>query len=152
MHKPKRGRPPIGRKAMTAAQRQAKRRAKLRQAAKLAQELREGRPPPYQPPHGYNPAKEKLLKEGHVFERARREAGFEQGVFVDGAFLDSRNVVEMAKMPKAERERFLEQARRLGKDLAVSAVVHYMEMMRISVADLEASEKPAGERFRSAGA
>ena len=46
MKPPKRGRPPIGRKAMTDAQRQAKRRAKQRQEAKLAKELRDGRPLP----------------------------------------------------------------------------------------------------------
>jgi hypothetical protein len=141
MQKPKRGRPPIGRKAMTAAQRQAKRRAKLRQEAKLAKERRDGRPAAYQPPHGYNPAKQKLQVEGHVFERARREAGFEEGVFVDGAFVGSREVITMAAMPKKERERFLDQERRRGKDFAVSAVAHYMDVMRVSVDELLADER-----------
>ena len=135
MPKPKRGRPPIGRKAMTPAQRQAKRRAKLRQEAKLVKELREGRPT-YEPPPGYNKAKEKLRAEGHEFERARAAAGFEFGVFVDGAFVFSSDVITMAEMPRKERERFLDQERQRRKDFAVGAVAHYMQVMRVTVDDL----------------
>jgi len=32
-----------------------------------------------QPPKGYGAAKAKLQAQGHVFERARSEAGFEEG-------------------------------------------------------------------------
>jgi hypothetical protein len=60
----KRGRKPIGRKAMTAAERQARRRAKLRKIAKDAlrrsDEYRRAPGEVSPPPHGYNKAKAKL--------------------------------------------------------------------------------------------
>ena len=72
------GRPPIRRKAMTPAQRQARHREKLRRLAKeetaaamIGRRL-------YQPPHGHGRAKERLLGVGHTFERARSEFGFEE--------------------------------------------------------------------------
>ena len=131
---PKRGRPPIGHKAMTPAQRQAKRRAKLRQEAKLVKELREGRPT-YQPPPGYNKAEEKLRAEGtNSSGRGQRRASF--GDFVDGAFVFSSDVITMAEMPRKERERFLDQERQRRKGFAVGAVAHYMQVMRVTVDDL----------------
>ena len=82
---------------MTAAQRQARRRKRLRKAkdARLQRA--------YQPPHGYGRAKSQLLAQGHCFERARREFGFEEGVFVDGAFLGTLEVIRLAELPPQER-------------------------------------------------
>jgi hypothetical protein len=70
----KRGRHPIGRKATTAAERDCGRphgsSRGERQAAGIGT---------CQPPKGYGAAKAKLQAQGHVFERARSEAGFEEG-------------------------------------------------------------------------
>ena len=66
---------------MTAAERQARRRARLREAARqqLLGERRAAGIGTCQPPKGYGAAKAKLQAQGHVFERARSEAGFEEG-------------------------------------------------------------------------
>ena len=77
----KRGRPPIGKKAMTDAQRQARWRKRKLETA-LEGQRRAGR----QPPYGYGKAKETLLAEGHKFTRVHDSFGEEfGGVFVDGA-------------------------------------------------------------------
>jgi hypothetical protein len=133
MKKPKRGRPPPGRKAMTAAERQARRRKRVREAetARLAQDEPLARRP-YQPPHGYPLAKERLLAEGHRFERARHEFGFEEGVFVDGAFLSSDEVIALAALPPSERQRRLTVLRHASKDFACDAVEGYLAALQVS--------------------
>src|SRR6516225_1071610 len=100
MKRPRRGRPPLGRRPMTAAQRQARRRERLRKA-KAEREAQEGKRRAYQPPYGYNRAKEQLINAGHHFQRARREFGFEEGVFVDGAFISSYEVIALAELAPA---------------------------------------------------
>jgi hypothetical protein len=136
MRAPRRGRPPLGRKAMTDAERQAKRRVRIKHEAKLAKELQTGRPPLFQPPHGYPKAKEQLQKAGHEFWRARREWGHEEGVFVDGAFVSSRDVIMLADMPEAERQQWLDQQRMDWKDFSIGDVVSFMAMMRVSLDEL----------------
>jgi hypothetical protein len=71
---------PIGRKAMTPAERLARRRARLQEAARqqLLGERQAAGIGTCQPPKGYGAAA-KLQAQGHVFERARSEAGFEEG-------------------------------------------------------------------------
>jgi hypothetical protein len=77
----KRGRRPLGRKAMTAAQRQAKRRAKLRNIAR--QQLTAAkRAPPTSRRRDINKPRRSCSRKVTTFERARREFGFEEGVFV----------------------------------------------------------------------
>jgi hypothetical protein len=127
----KRGRPPVYRTAMTAAERQARRREKLRKAAQQAA-AEAGAYRAYQPPHGYGKAKATLQAHGHHFERARREFGFEEGVFVDGAFLGTDEVIALAKLPKAEREQRLAEHRLARKDDACGAVASYMAALRVS--------------------
>ena len=63
---------------MTAAERQARRRARLREAARQRRlgERQAAGIGTCQPPKGYGAAKAKLQAQGHVFERARSEAGF----------------------------------------------------------------------------
>ena len=126
---PRRGRPPIGRRAMTAAERQARWRKRLRKAeAERQQPERRA----YQPPHGYERAKAQLLAQGHHIERARREYGFEEGVFVDGAFLDTLMVIQLAELPPQERQRRLAEGRRDGKEFACNAVRGYMAALQVS--------------------
>jgi hypothetical protein len=129
----KRGRPPLGRKAMTAAQRQARRRQRLREQLREQQEQPARRL--HQPPHGYPQAKAQLQADGHQFERARREFGFEEGVFVDGAFLGSLEVIDLAKRSPRERARWLAE-RRLDHQDACRAVEGYMEVLRVSLDEL----------------
>ena len=100
----KRGRPPLGRKAMTAAQRQARRRERVRKQQQQAMTR------PYQPPPGYGAAKRALRAAGHRFELARMEWGFEGGTFVDGVFLDTSEVMYLAELSPREREQQLAEA------------------------------------------
>jgi hypothetical protein len=130
----KRGRPPIGRKAMTAAERQARWRKRLLQEAEAARQQPERRAD--QPPYGYERAKAQLLTEGRHFERARREFGFEEGVFVDGAFLGTPTVIRLAELPPQERQRLLAEGRRDGKNFACNAVRGYMEALQVSLDEL----------------
>jgi hypothetical protein len=111
----KRGRHPLGRKAMTAAERQ---------------------PRPYQTAHGYEKAKAELQTLGHRFEHARREFGFEEGVFVDGALINSLAVIELAKLSPGDRQQQLAEARKDNKDFACSAVASYMRAMWVSLDEL----------------
>jgi hypothetical protein len=60
-------------------------------------------------------AKETLLAAGHCFERARHEFGFEEGVFLDGAFLSSADVIAMADISPHERKERLAKARCMTK-------------------------------------
>ena len=120
---------------MTAAQRQARRRERLRKA-KAEREAQEGKRRAYQPPYGYNRAKEQLINAGHHFQRARREFGFEEGVFVDGAFLGSGEVIALAELAPAERQQRLAKARHDWKDLACGSVKSYMDMMQVSLDEL----------------
>jgi hypothetical protein len=117
---------------MTAAERQVRRRQKLKRE-ELERRHQEGQRRAYQPPYGYNRAKEQMIREGHEFERARRDWGFEEGVFVDSAFLSSSEVIELAAMPRQERVARIIDSRRLGKDFACSAVRAYMECMHVSL-------------------
>jgi hypothetical protein len=84
----RRGRPPIHRKAMTAAQRQARRREKLKKLAKIAHPPKKKMGEPSRPPVGYGRVKHEMMAQGHQFEAARREFGFEEGLFLDGALVD----------------------------------------------------------------
>jgi hypothetical protein len=135
---------------MTAAERQARRRRRLRAEARAAERERLARDDPFgrrvsQPPHGYARAKEVLMAAGHVFERARREAGFEEGLFVDGAFLSTDEVIGLAGLSARERRDRLAELRRDTKDFAVGAVEHYMAILRVSLDEL-------GERAGRRGA
>jgi hypothetical protein len=126
----KRGRPPLGRKAMTAAQRQAKRRGILRTKARRAQGRR-----PYQPHPDYPDAKTQMRTE-HTFLSARREFGHEWGVFVDGALLSTQEVIELANLPRAERFQRLAEERQKRKSDACHEVVHYMRALHVTFEEL----------------
>ena len=93
----------------------------------------------YQPPHGYAQAKDTLIRQGHSFERARRDWGFEWGVFVDGAYLESGAAMQLVDMPPAERREYLAKERAVSKDLACAAVRSLMRDLRVTVADLRAT-------------
>jgi hypothetical protein len=150
MKLPKRGRPPLGRKAMTAAERQARRRERLREAEN-ARRREQGQPlahRPSQPPHGYGRAKEQLIAEGHHFERARREFGFEEGTFVDGAYLGSSDVIDLAALPLEERQQRLAEARHATKDFACGAVEQYMAALHVSRDELIESRQRRDELER----
>ena len=110
----KRGRPPIGKKAMTAAQRQARwRRRKLETALEGQHRAN------LQPPYGYRMAKETLIKEGHKFTRVHDSFGEEfGGVFVDGAYLSTLDVIALAKLSPPECKQQLAEARRDTKGFA----------------------------------
>jgi hypothetical protein len=43
----------------------------------------------------------------HLSKRTSK-AGFEEGVFVDGAFMDVREVIDLAELPRQKRERRLD--------------------------------------------
>jgi hypothetical protein len=90
------------------------------------------------PAHGYQPAKQKMLAEGHTFERTRDEWGFEFGIFVDGALVDSGEVVHLATLPKTEREKVLAETRLRSKDFACHAVKCYMDALHVSFDELAA--------------
>jgi hypothetical protein len=123
--KTKRGRPPIHRKAMTAAQRQARHRLKVK-----------GQRQRYQPPPGYYDAKAKLIEQRHEFERARREWGHEEGVFVDGAFMSSNEVIRLSKLSGSEARIRIAQIRVETKSDACGMVAAYMELMHVSFEEL----------------
>jgi hypothetical protein len=58
------------------------------------------------------------------------------GTFVDGAYLSTSAVMELAELPPRERQQRIDEARRTGKWAACEAVEAYMERMRVSLADL----------------
>jgi hypothetical protein len=123
---------------MTAAERQARRRTRLREAE--AERLRQQRQEPprrrYQPPHGYGRAKEQLIAQGRCFERARREFGFEEGVFIDGAFCGSSEVIALADLPPREQQQWLAERRHTEKNFACYAVMGYMNSLQVSLDEL----------------
>jgi hypothetical protein len=114
--------------------------------------MAQGSPRPYQPAHGYPKAKEHLLKDGHKFERARGEWGFEEGVFVDGAFVNSGEIVHLATLPKTERKKVLAENRLRNKDFACNAVRSYMAEMRVSLDELAAAIAERLQPYRKTGA
>jgi hypothetical protein len=133
---------------MTAAERQARRREKLKTLAKLREADRlalSGRDLRYRPPHGYAQAKEKLIAQRHVFEHARRQFGFEGGVFVDGAFLETHEVIELAKLTTEECRRRLADRRRETKDFACSAIKGYMAALHVTMDELTRSERQVND-------
>ena len=151
MRRPKRGRPRIGRRAMTNTQRQARWRKRKREteAARPSQQEQELLRRAYQPPFGYGRAKQQLIDQGHQFARARREFGFEEGVFVDGALLGSRQVIALAEQSPHERQQWLAEQRRATKVFACNSVQQYMELMRVSLDELITAakgRKPRHER------
>jgi hypothetical protein len=121
---------------MTSAERQARYRKRLKEAAKRRAEALSETRRTYQPPRGYSKAKAQLQAAGHDFERARREFGFEQGVFVDGAFLGSHEVIVLADLSPRERQQRLAEVRRTHKDDACVAVQGYMTALRVSLDEL----------------
>jgi hypothetical protein len=123
---------------MTNAERQAKRRKKLRDMARqrLIADKQAADIGTYQPPKGYQQAKTKLQQQGHSFERARREFGFEEGTFIDGAFVLTREVIALVDLPASERQQWLADQRQRWKNFAVAAVMSYMKAMRVSVDEL----------------
>jgi hypothetical protein len=118
---------------MTAAERQARRRQRMREAEVARQREKRGLSArPYQPPHGYGKAKEQLIAAGHRFERARRDFGFEEGTFLDGAFLGSSEVIALASLSPPERKRQLAEIRQARKEDACDAVVGYMAALHVT--------------------
>jgi hypothetical protein len=132
------GRPPIGRKAMTGAQRQARHREKLRQKQAERRRLQAGKSArAYQPPHGYQQAKDKLIAQGHVFTRVHDDLGREfGGVFVDGAYVSTHEVITLAELSAQERRQRLTEERRKTKNFACEALEAYMEEMQVSREEL----------------
>jgi hypothetical protein len=108
---------------MTAAQKQARYRKRLKEAAKKrAAELAAARLL-YQPPVGYSRAKQRLIEAGHQFKRIHDAFGREfGGVFVDGAYMATLEVIALADMAPGERKQRLAKARRAHKDVACDAV------------------------------
>ena len=104
----------IGRKAMTPAQRQAS-AAQAAAGGQARKELREGRPTISR--HRLQQGEREARAEGHEFERARAAAGFEFGVFVDGAFVFSSDVITMAEMRERSASGFLIRS---GSDVRTS--------------------------------
>ena len=74
--------------------------------------------------------------QGHHFERARRDWGFEEGVFIDGALMGTLEVVKLAELSPPEQRRVLAEHRRDWKDDASSAVKAYMEELWVSLDEL----------------
>jgi hypothetical protein len=132
----KRGRPPIHKKAMTAAERQARRREKVRREEKERRYRLGDHGDALRPPYGYQAAKDQMIHEGHVFERTRREWGFEEGVFVDGAMLSGSEIIKLAKLPIAERKSRIAEARTMMKNQACFAVECYMERLHVTFEEL----------------
>jgi hypothetical protein len=135
----KRGPRPLGRRAMTPAERQARRRQRLRELARLReleQHEARGEHRLYQPPPGYGKAKSLLQSQGHHFERERRDFGFEEGVFVDGALLGTDEVIEIAKLTAHERQQWLGEQRHTRKSFACDAVEGYMNTLHVSREEL----------------
>jgi hypothetical protein len=112
---------------MTAAERQARHRRKVKSERQRR---------PYQPPPGYGAAKAKLIEQGHQFERARREWGHEEGVFVDGAFLSSNQVIELAKLPPPAAVARIAAIREQTKGDACGMVAAYMTSMHVSFEEI----------------
>lgn len=132
----------LGKRALTPAEKQARYRNNKKKAAELKAAKKPERQA-YQPVHGYNAAKAKLIAAGHHFERARREWGFEAGVFVDGALLGpigfgdgSESVLSLADMTPAERKSYLDSEREATKQFACDAVESFMEEMRVTMDEL----------------
>jgi hypothetical protein len=148
--KKRRGRPPIGRKALTAAQKQARYRQRLKEAAKQrAEELLRGQRRLHQPPYGYAKAKQKLIEAGHQFNRVNDGQGREfGGTFVDGAYVTTHEVIVLADMTLTERKQRLDEARRTHKDVACDAVEEYMEALRVSFDELAAHVARRAEQAR----
>ena len=123
---------------MTGAQRQAgwRKRRREAEAARMRQQGQEPPHKPYQPPYGYQRAKQTLMAQGHEFVRAAREAGFEEGVFVDGAFVGAGEVIVLAGLSASERKQRLAERRRDTKWLACNLVEHYMAMLQVSPDEL----------------
>jgi hypothetical protein len=100
---------------MTGAQRQARWRSRKREAEAAAK--------PYKPPYGYKRAKEKLIAQGHQFTRVHDALGEENGgTFVDGAYLSTSAVKELAELPPRERLQRIDEARCTSKWAACEAV------------------------------
>ena len=123
---------------MTAAERQARRREKLRETARRRLlEWKQARGiGTYQPPVGYARAKGKLLAQGRHFERARRDWGFEEGVFIDGALMGTLEVIKLAELSPPEQQRVLAEHQRDTKADACSAVQAYMKELWVSLDEL----------------
>jgi hypothetical protein len=95
---------------MTVAERQARRRKRLRTAEAIKRH-EAGERRPFQPPYGYTKAKQALIAGGYAFKRARRDWGFEESVIVDGAYVSTHEVIALAGMATPEIEEHLEVAR-----------------------------------------
>jgi hypothetical protein len=123
---------------MTAAQRQTRRRAKLKKEEIERLHLeREGERRPFNVPWGYPKAKQQMIADGHEFERSRWFSEDEiRGVFVDGALLNCFIVIELAKLPLAERNAQIGEERQRTKDAVCEAVEHYMGRLRVSREEL----------------
>jgi hypothetical protein len=81
-----------------------------------------------------------LCEAGHRFEWARFDWGFEEGTFVDGAFLSTVEVIELAALSPAERNLKLAEIRRDRKHEACYAVKSYMGALHVSFDELIASQ------------
>ena len=77
-----------------------------------------------------------MIAEGHTFERARREFGFEEGVFVDGAYLSSHEGIAFVELSIEDRQQQLAEARLASKTFACTAVQSYMEALQVTLDDL----------------
>jgi hypothetical protein len=58
------------------------------------------------------------------------------GTFVDGAYLSTHEVIELAELPPRERQQRIDEARRINKQVACEAVEAYMERLRVTLDEL----------------
>jgi hypothetical protein len=121
---------------MTDAQRQARHRQHVKEAAKQAAAAA-GRGGPTSPPARLPKGQGKAAL-GGAASSAPREFGFEEGAFVDGALVSSYEVIALVEMSPPKRKERLDEARRATKADACMAVRSYMAVLHVSLDDLVA--------------
>jgi hypothetical protein len=122
---------------MTPAERQARRRAKLKHEEKERAYREGGYVRQHRTPHGYNEDKQRMQAEGHEFVRVPKDWEDEfGGVFVDGAWMKAIDVITLAKLPLPERKAQIAEARSVTKQIAIDAVRDHMKRLQVSVEEL----------------